>query len=487
MAFLGLQARRFAQPFPDADNVVVARAKPLVGVFVCIAGLVERGADPFERRGEGYQLFVEFQSAGGDLLGVLVLIVVFPEVGHQLEQGEEVRRRGDDDFPVVGVRPDRRIVLQRGEECRFVGDEHDDEVGRVEPPLVLLAAQLGDVLAHRGHVRREVTAALLLAFGRGVADERCERNLRVDDDVLLFGQVQHYVGAQVAALLVLDVVLGLVMYAFDECRAVEDRFEQHLAPVALHLRVAFQRVGEVGRLGRDTAVQLHEVFQLGFQLAPLRGLRGVDLFDPLAEVGDVVAEGFQQTVDLLLTGLAEAHRVFAQNFGREVFELRPEGLLQLFALGLLGRTLLGVFRPQRREFRLGRGPERRQLRFGAGPLFGQCLCLRFVPLAKLPFGRHGLLGRGQPGFGGRKTGGGVAFARFGVGVRRAETAGFPMPEQQDDGEDGCQAAGCQYEKRGRGHGLCGNLFHAKIAIYSRKTSRSGRMRNILAPNANLFA
>ncbi|WP_346996535.1 hypothetical protein, partial [Alistipes finegoldii] len=59
--------------------------------------------------------------------------------------------------------------------------------------------------------------------------------------------------------------------------------------------------------------------------------------------------------------------------------------------------------------------------------------------------------------------------------------------QQDDGEDGCQAAGCQYEKRGRGHGLCGNLFHAKIAIYSRKTSRSGRMRNILAPNANLFA
>ena len=163
MAFLGLQARRFAQPFPDADNVVVARAKPLVGVFVCIAGLVERGADPFERRGEGYQLFVEFQSAGGDLLGVLVLIVVFPEVGHQLEQGEQVRRRGDDDFPVVGVRPDRRIVLQGGEECRFVGYEHDDEVGRVEPPLVLLAAQLGDVLAHRGHVRREVRSSSLSA------------------------------------------------------------------------------------------------------------------------------------------------------------------------------------------------------------------------------------------------------------------------------------------------------------------------------------
>ena len=81
---LGLQAGGFAQAFADADDVVVARAEAFVGVFVGVAGLVQRRADPFERGGEGHQLFVEFQSAGGDLLGVLVLVVVFPEVGDEM-------------------------------------------------------------------------------------------------------------------------------------------------------------------------------------------------------------------------------------------------------------------------------------------------------------------------------------------------------------------------------------------------------------------
>ena len=43
----------------------------------------------------------------------------------------------------------------------------------------------------------------------------------------------------------------------------------------------------------------------GFQFAALRGLRGVDLLDPFAEIDDVVLEGFQQDVDRLLAGLLE--------------------------------------------------------------------------------------------------------------------------------------------------------------------------------------
>ena len=150
--FLGLQACRPAQPFPDADDVIVARAEPFVGVVIGVACLVQRRADPFERTGEGHQLFVEFQPACGDVPGVLVLVVVFPQVGDQFEQGEKVRRRRDDDLLVVGVRPDGRVVLQCGEEGRFVGDEHDDEVGRVEQALVLLASQFVDVLADGGRV-----------------------------------------------------------------------------------------------------------------------------------------------------------------------------------------------------------------------------------------------------------------------------------------------------------------------------------------------
>ena len=117
--------------------------------------------------------------------------------------------------------------------------------------------------------------------------------------------MQDHVGTQVAALLVLDVVLRFVVDALRERRAVEDRLQQHFAPIALHFRVAFQGVGQVAGLGRDVLVELHEAFEFGFQFAALRGLRGVDLLDPFAEIDDVVLEGFQQDVDRLLAGLLE--------------------------------------------------------------------------------------------------------------------------------------------------------------------------------------
>ena len=60
----------------------VSVAELFVGVVVGVAGLAQRRADAFERGCERHQLFVEFQPAGGYFLGVLVLVVVFPEVGH---------------------------------------------------------------------------------------------------------------------------------------------------------------------------------------------------------------------------------------------------------------------------------------------------------------------------------------------------------------------------------------------------------------------
>ena len=46
MAALGLEPGRAAQPFADADDVVVARAEAFVGVLVGVAGLAEGRADP---------------------------------------------------------------------------------------------------------------------------------------------------------------------------------------------------------------------------------------------------------------------------------------------------------------------------------------------------------------------------------------------------------------------------------------------------------
>ena len=74
------------------------------------------------------------------------------------------------------------------------------------------------------------------------------------------GQPQHHVGAAVVPRLVLDVELRLVVHAADEVRTVENRFENHLAPVALHLRVALQRVGQIGGLGGDAALSTMRFF-----------------------------------------------------------------------------------------------------------------------------------------------------------------------------------------------------------------------------------
>ena len=103
------------------------------------------------------------------------------------------------------------------------------------------------------------------------------------------------------------------MDAFGQGRVVEDRFEQHLAPVALHLRIAFQGVGQVPGLGGDRLVEFHQALEFRFQFAALGGLRGVDLLDALAEIDDILPERLQKDVDRLLVRLLEPLRLLAQN------------------------------------------------------------------------------------------------------------------------------------------------------------------------------
>ena len=138
--------------------------------------------------------------------------------------------------------------------------------------------------------------------------------------------------------------------------------------------------------------------------------------------------------------------LLAQNLSRQVFELCPETLLGFLTLRALGFAFLGVPLPQGRDLGFGRGTQRRQFGLGARALFGQRPHLLLAAQAELLFGRGGLFGCGQPGFGGRKTGRGVAFARIGVG----EPARLPAPQEQGEDKDGGQAAGRQYEKKGHG-------------------------------------
>ena len=232
--------------------------------------------------------------------------------------------------------------MQRRQKRRFVRNEHNDEIGRIEQSLVLLATQFDDVLPHRSDVRCKILAPGRLVLGPDVSDECRERHLRVDNDPFAFGQIKHHVGPQVVSRFVLDIELRIVMYAPDQVRIVEDRFEDHLAPVALHFGIALERVGQVGRFGGDAAIEFHQPFELVAQRPPLFVLGGVDLLDPLAELHDVIPERFQQHVERFAVGFLESARLFAQNVIGEVLELGPESFLHLFAFGTcLGHSLFG--------------------------------------------------------------------------------------------------------------------------------------------------
>ena len=68
----------------------------------------------------------------------------------------------------------------------------------------------------------------------------------------------------------------------------------------------------------------------------------VDRLDTQTEVGNIVAEGFEQLLDRLRIGLAEHAALLLQNIVRQIAELLLHSLLQLLLLGtlLLGRRTL---------------------------------------------------------------------------------------------------------------------------------------------------
>ena len=161
-------------------------------------------------------------------------------------------------------------MLHRKQESRLARNEHDDEIGRfgprpVEQRLIALAAQLVDMSAHRAQMILHGTRGFLGRRALGIGHVSRQRNLRVDDDPLALGQLQDHVGTQVVALLVLQVVLRLVVDALGQMRTVENRLEKHLAPVALHFRVAFQRAGQVVGLLGHAQVRLAEPTNFRFE------------------------------------------------------------------------------------------------------------------------------------------------------------------------------------------------------------------------------
>ena len=128
------------------------------------------------------------------------------------------------------------------------------------------------------------------------------------------------------------------MLALDEVRVVEDRGQDHLTHIALHLRIATNSLGQVVGFVGNATVELHQVFKLVFQCSVAFEIVAMDRLDSQLKIGNIVAERFEQLLDRLRVGLTEHAALLLQNIACQVAELLLHNLLQLL---LLGTLLLG--------------------------------------------------------------------------------------------------------------------------------------------------
>ena len=174
-----------------------------------------------------------------------------------------------------------------------------------------------------------------------------ERNFGVDDDLTFPRQIEHHVGLQAASFLRGVGKLRMELLAFDQARFFQNRLEDHLAPIPACLGLSFQRASQVGRLARDSLVEIAESFYFGPQFGARVVFLAVSLLDLYAEFFDPLGQRTEQLLELRSVLFGEALRFVLENAVREVLDLRLQRAARfleprrfLFLAGQLGRELL---------------------------------------------------------------------------------------------------------------------------------------------------
>ena len=183
------------------------------------------------------------------------------------------------------------------------------------------------MLAHRGEVALQSGLPQVLVASVHIVGVGRERDLGIDDQALLVGQVENHIGPQAASLVVfqnLAIVvacdLHLIVQPFLQAREVEYLLEHHFSPVALHLAVAAQGLGELTCFLADAAVHVAQVLDLllqGGSVAPLLRLVGLD---GGLEGVEVVFKGIQDVVEALLVGIFHGMALLGKQLRGRVFE-----------------------------------------------------------------------------------------------------------------------------------------------------------------------
>ena len=255
---------------------------------------------------ETAKLVVQSARAPGDLLGVAVLLLVTPDVVNDAQGHHQRGRADDDDTPLEGFGEHPLILLHGHGERRLDGHEQQHEIQRAHVPqlIVILLRQALDVgaqadhmLAHGGIPQRGIIFRQGLFVGQ-------QGQLGIHHHVLVVGQTDQHIGALQAALVVAARRLGEVLVAFPQPRGLEHPLEHHLAPIALRLGVALERLGEVLGFAVDALAGLLQIAHLHQQRRAILALGTVDGVDAFAEIRQLLTQRREHVRKLGLMALA---------------------------------------------------------------------------------------------------------------------------------------------------------------------------------------
>ena len=151
--------------------------------------------------------------------------------------------------------------------------------------------------------------------------------------------MHHHIGTQVVAVLVLHVFLHLVLATFTQAAVLQNRGQQLLAPVALHLTVADQRLGQTLGLGSQPQRAVEHRLHLCLECSRIAVVALPALLEGILHLSKFLSQWRQQGIHLPRIALFKGSLTFFQQFLRGILHLVAE-CRHLLLLQLLQRPQL---------------------------------------------------------------------------------------------------------------------------------------------------
>ena len=128
--------------------------------------------------------------------------------------------------------------------------------------LVILLRQLPDVPPHRLHVPRQRQLARLVRLRVDVLVVGRQRNLGIDDEVLVLRQLHDHIRPRLPRIRIEKTVLHQVFLVLAQPARLQNLLQDHLAQIALCLGLGGQRARQPSRLAGELLVQPHQQLHL---------------------------------------------------------------------------------------------------------------------------------------------------------------------------------------------------------------------------------